>query len=409
MPQQSAECDEQSHMVDLVVRQTGYTPEEAESALQANNNDVLATIRSYMLSDNTAPVTSSRDTSLNQKIYGEIRSLLDDAGAEYRRKKEAEERQAAQIEAIRKTVARVRRQTGIARAFGQPEGVAPTYSGPSGVCTQPLFTVTDSQEGLSALDLLRVDTAIDDHALGVALSAVAASARGVFFASDQDDCTDAERASALVREARKRLGTEAIVAYQCCPEGPCQDIETIGEDAGLSQSEARRASYADNNAVRVCCDARFDEHLQLLRQVQDAGADFLVTAPFYDIGVFFDFLTAVDGADIKLPVAAGTEPILGFEQYNSLLNRRRVRVPQGIQATMRQLDGDGQKCAAYGRRLAVSSAKALMLRGVRHWHSHTTAWEPVVTALGLSQRRSRSSVPNDTDRAAAPEGQVPED
>ena len=61
--------------VQMILRQTIYTYEEASVLLTGNNNDVMAVIRLYL-----KPPVSKEATplSMNQQIYKEIRTLMDD-------------------------------------------------------------------------------------------------------------------------------------------------------------------------------------------------------------------------------------------------------------------------------------------------------------------------------------------
>ena len=71
------------------MRQTDYDKETALLKLKEYNGDVVAIIRNYMKNDDTEKQNSIKKPSetLNQKIYGEIRDLLDEASESYRKKK----------------------------------------------------------------------------------------------------------------------------------------------------------------------------------------------------------------------------------------------------------------------------------------------------------------------------------
>jgi len=102
---------------NIILRQTDYTEEEIIQKLKEHNNDPLAIIREYMVTPSSAPApaqaqaqaraaqaqaTAAPSTSpaqaqapaksVNQQIYGEIRSLMDTAAKTYQLKKEYEER-----------------------------------------------------------------------------------------------------------------------------------------------------------------------------------------------------------------------------------------------------------------------------------------------------------------------------
>ena len=79
-------------IIELVVRQTSYSEEEARRHLELFDFNYLKVIREFLGLSNS----KSNDeiiTSTNQAIYKEIRSCMDNAAKRYRNKKEWEERQ----------------------------------------------------------------------------------------------------------------------------------------------------------------------------------------------------------------------------------------------------------------------------------------------------------------------------
>lgn len=81
--------EKQRLLVEMVMRQTNYTFEEAEINLVKNNNDYMKVIREAL---GTKSSSNNNVTSINQGIYKEIRGLMDNAASTYRRKKEFEEK-----------------------------------------------------------------------------------------------------------------------------------------------------------------------------------------------------------------------------------------------------------------------------------------------------------------------------
>ena len=73
--------DQQKEMVELILRQTDYTPEVALTKLYEFNNDYMKVIKQYLgVSEKAKP-----SNSLNQQIYTEIRTMMDDASLRYLR------------------------------------------------------------------------------------------------------------------------------------------------------------------------------------------------------------------------------------------------------------------------------------------------------------------------------------
>ncbi len=90
------------YLRDIIMRQTDYDEETADKKLEEHNKDVIAVIREYMGAPSLGGghLLEKTPVSTNQAIYGEIRTMMDDAAASYRVKKELEERREAAIAAI---------------------------------------------------------------------------------------------------------------------------------------------------------------------------------------------------------------------------------------------------------------------------------------------------------------------
>lgn len=73
-------------LVELIMRQTNYDKDVAEQKLKDHNNDYMQVIREYMTPSNKKPVCTTR-LSVNQQIYKEIRSMMDDAAKKYEAEK----------------------------------------------------------------------------------------------------------------------------------------------------------------------------------------------------------------------------------------------------------------------------------------------------------------------------------
>jgi len=63
--------------IEIVMRQTDYTAEEAKAQLELHNNDITKIIRLY-LSNGVINVPTVKPLSVNQQIYKEIRDFMDE-------------------------------------------------------------------------------------------------------------------------------------------------------------------------------------------------------------------------------------------------------------------------------------------------------------------------------------------
>lgn len=79
---------QQKSMIEIILRQTDYTEQEASTKLQEYNNDLTMVIKTYLgaSSQKTKP-----SNSVNQQIYTEIRTMMDDASLRYLHSRQKEE------------------------------------------------------------------------------------------------------------------------------------------------------------------------------------------------------------------------------------------------------------------------------------------------------------------------------
>lgn len=88
-------------MALMVTRQTNLSLEEAKDKLKENNYDYMSVIKNEM------GIEKKKDNdfgTINQKIYKEIRTLMDDSCKSYRDKQEYEKKKQEYIEKMQKQI-----------------------------------------------------------------------------------------------------------------------------------------------------------------------------------------------------------------------------------------------------------------------------------------------------------------
>ena len=78
-------------LVDIVVRQTDYNNDMALEKLNEYNFDPVEVIRNYMNPTKKVFYKTTQPETTNQRVYKEIRTMLDSANATYRKKEEEKE------------------------------------------------------------------------------------------------------------------------------------------------------------------------------------------------------------------------------------------------------------------------------------------------------------------------------
>ena len=64
--------------IQIIIRQTNYTYEEAKQQLAIHNNDIPEVIRLYLKPNSCTTAPETKPLSMNQQIYKEIRILMDE-------------------------------------------------------------------------------------------------------------------------------------------------------------------------------------------------------------------------------------------------------------------------------------------------------------------------------------------
>jgi len=85
------ETERLNMLIDIVMRQTDYSNEEASKKIIEHKYNVLAVVREFIGSDMNVKKEEKPTKSTNQLIYGEIRNMMGNAAANYRRKQELQQ------------------------------------------------------------------------------------------------------------------------------------------------------------------------------------------------------------------------------------------------------------------------------------------------------------------------------
>jgi homocysteine S-methyltransferase len=103
--------------------------------------------------------------------------------------------------------------------------------------------------------------------------------------------------------------------------------------------------------------SNLDEELRRFEYKVEAGAEFVLTRPIFDVGEFERFLKRVETA--RLPILAGIHPFESARNAEFLANEvPGVRVPEPLLERMRRADG-GAAASAEGVAIARDIARAL--------------------------------------------------
>lgn len=74
-------------VINLVMRQTDYTEEQAKEKLKKWNNNYINVIKEYLNPDFQTVKKKEKPKTLNQQMLGEIRSFMDDVYVQFENRK----------------------------------------------------------------------------------------------------------------------------------------------------------------------------------------------------------------------------------------------------------------------------------------------------------------------------------
>ena len=412
--------NEEHNKCMLIMRQTDYDKETALLELKKYNGDVVAIIRNYMKNDDIEKQNSIKKPSetLNQKIYGEIRELLDEASESYRKKKEQEEADKKRLEEIHKQVALLKEQTSIASLFNSaiktPSYSMEIYVPQTKILRQkllnslkelenknPLFlNITFNSNHINqCLEFLKILKNETRHTVSLKLEPEHYSLEEFENIITEISLLDITHIL-LSKEYRQNLSNskskrkknkdtlsildalkyikssfkndqKCIVGVIGYPEGFHDNICII-DDRNLTPEESSRAGYNTNSKIQVCPDKEFNDDLNSLKMLQNNGADYIQSQIFYDVSVFLQFCIIARKNNISIPIIPSIMPIKSSHAFTSITSICKTRIPIGIQKAVETHKKNDTMCAYYGQRLAISTCKALLLRGIQHIHYYST-------------------------------------
>ena len=80
-------ADNNNPNIQIICRQTTYTEEEAKEKLELCSNDVSLVIKQYLGVQEKPKVK----TSINQQIYSQLRTFMNDVNEQYENRKEKQQ------------------------------------------------------------------------------------------------------------------------------------------------------------------------------------------------------------------------------------------------------------------------------------------------------------------------------
>ncbi len=114
-----------------------------------------------------------------------------------------------------------------------------------------------------------------------------------------------------------------------------------------------------------------EEDLCHLKEKVDAGCDFLTTQMFFDNDIFRDYMDALLGRGIDVPVLAGIMPVTNAAQLRRIYSLSQAKMPRKFERLVDSFGSDSQAMMQAGIAYAVDQIVDLMACGVRGIHIYT--------------------------------------
>jgi homocysteine S-methyltransferase len=123
----------------------------------------------------------------------------------------------------------------------------------------------------------------------------------------------------------------------------------IGGNATGSQTALLIGVGANPGAVNL------DEEIRRFKSKVEAGAEYAITQPVFDLNLLEAFLKRIEGA--RIPVICGIWPLTSYRNAEFMVNELRVPVPEEYMERMRKVDS-----AEKSREEGVAIAREMTLR-----------------------------------------------
>ena len=383
--------------LDLVLRQTDYDRSTCQKLLDEADGDPLTVIRAYHGKTNRP---AAEDKSVNQRIYGEIRGLMDGAASEHRKMATEKAQQEAKLEGFAKNARILAAITTLPEALRGADGQSPTLSIQGDACevevgSRAQFCIVDSPRDVPTVDagrcLMRVQpSASGSEVESLALEAKEAGAAGVLL--DHSTALRASLPETSGASLVKAAWPGAVIACTVHTAGPSCLVAPVGEAGPATALEAGRVLRArdEEGALCVCPQAAYDKYMGWLRAQEEEGVNLLICAPFYDIGTFLRFVVNTRQAGISAPVIPTLRTMESRADFEAHASGGGVRVPPGVEAAVVRLGDKDETVQEYSIQLAATAAKALVLRGVQHIHLQTARAPQALSTVRASTQLSSS-------------------
>lgn len=127
------------------------------------------------------------------------------------------------------------------------------------------------------------------------------------------------------------------------------------------------ACYPEAHPEAISADA----DLAFAKIKQDAGASFLTTQLFFDVGLYNAFVERARAAGITIPIVPGIMPVTNVSQVERFTRMCGASIPEELLARLRPVQDDAGAVMATGIEWAITQCRDLLAAGAPGIHFYT--------------------------------------
>ncbi|AOA62667.1 Methylenetetrahydrofolate reductase isozyme [Komagataella phaffii CBS 7435] len=181
-------------------------------------------------------------------------------------------------------------------------------------------------------------------------------------------------------------------ALKSAYDSGCQNILALRGDPPLDGSESTgcfryakdlikhiKEKYGDHFCIGVAAypeghpdEPDVDRLIEILKEKQDAGGDFMITQMFYDVEQFITWCKKVRDYGITIPIIPGIMPISTYASFSRRAKWCQINVPSWFQKQLDASKDDDSEVRCLGTQLVADMCLKLVESGyVNHLHFYT--------------------------------------
>jgi methylenetetrahydrofolate reductase (NADPH) len=248
----------------------------------------------------------------------------------------------------------------------------------------------------------------------------------------------------IVKSIRERYGLEAMAHFTCVGATVAELRETLDEmrAAGIDNVLALRGDppagqeawtmtdggleFSRELVELIAVDYPFaigaacfpethihatspEDDLAHLVEKVDAGVHFLITTMLFDNARYFDFVTRVRAAGVRVPILPGIMPITKVGQIERMAKMSGASIPDGLSRELHARGDDEEAVVDFGVAYATLQCAELLAAGAPGIHFFTLNRSPatraILSALKLAKPWEKAVYPGSISSAAATRGE----